>query len=80
MSLPQDSSFVATLIPSEDIPSKVPVGFEAFMLSQDKMYVVVAVVLVIWLGILFYLYQTDRRIAKLERLAAEQHSEPSSRS
>lgn len=42
-------------------------GLESVMLSQDKIYVVLAVVLIIWLGIVFFLYRTDRRIERLER-------------
>ena len=41
-------------------------GLETVFLAQDKLYVVLAVVLIIWLGIVFYLYRTDRKIARLE--------------
>ena len=42
-------------------------GLEQVMLSQDKLYVVLAVVLVVWAGILFLLIRTDRRLARVER-------------
>lgn len=41
-------------------------GFEAAMLSNDKLFVVLAVVLIIWVGILIFIYTTDRKISKLE--------------
>jgi CcmD family protein len=37
------------------------------MLAEDKLYVVLAVVLVIWLGIVLMLVRTDRKIKNLER-------------
>ena len=42
-------------------------AMEQVMLSQDKLYVVLAVVLVVWAGILFLLVRTDRRLARVER-------------
>ncbi len=49
------------------LPDAPPVGLEAVMLQQDKLYVVLAVVLIIWFGVLFFLFRTDRRLARLER-------------
>lgn len=37
-----------------------------FMRSMGKMYVVVAVILVIFLGIVLYLFRLDRKLTKLE--------------
>lgn len=37
------------------------------MRSNGKIYVVVAVVMVIFAGLIFYMVQTDRKIAKLEK-------------
>ena len=37
------------------------------MLAQDKIYVVLAVVLIIWIGLAVFLYRTDRKIDRLER-------------
>ena len=42
-------------------------GLEQVMLAEDKLYVVLGVVLIIWLGILFFLYRNDRHIRALER-------------
>ncbi len=49
------------------IPEAAPLGLESVMLQQEKLYVVLAVVLIIWLGVLFFLLRTDRRLARLER-------------
>ena len=37
------------------------------MRSNGKIYVVVAVVMVIFSGLIFYIIQTDRKITKLEK-------------
>jgi len=37
------------------------------MLAEDKLYVVLAVVLIIWFGLIFFLLRTDRRLDTLER-------------
>ncbi|MFP4228827.1 MAG: CcmD family protein [Salinivenus sp.] len=42
-------------------------GLERVMLPDGKIYVVLAVVLIIWLGVVTILYRTDRRIDRLER-------------
>jgi CcmD family protein len=44
-----------------------PVGIERTMLAEDKLPVVLAVVLVVWIGIALLLLRTDRRLARLER-------------
>ena len=49
------------------IPVQESTGIEAVLLKQDKLYAVLAVVLIIWLGIAFFLVRTDRRIDRLER-------------
>lgn len=41
--------------------------FEEVMLANGKIYVVLAVVLLIWFGFLFVLFRTDRKIDRLER-------------
>lgn len=43
-------------------------GFEAAMLDNDKLMVVLAVVLIIWLGIVIFIYATDRKINQIESL------------
>ena len=50
-----------------DLPTQAASGLEAVMLSQDKLYVVLAVVLIIWFGLLFFVLRTDRKLDKLER-------------
>jgi hypothetical protein len=42
-------------------------ALEETMLSHDKLYVVLAVVLLVWLGVALLLFRTDRRLARLER-------------
>lgn len=41
-------------------------GFEAAMLDNDKLMVVLAVVLIIWLGIVIFIYAIDRKINRIE--------------
>ena len=58
------------------IPEQGPLGTEQYMLAQDKLYVVLGVVLIIWLGIAYFIHRTDRRLVALEKAAAERtHSE-----
>ena len=52
---------------TETSPAQGPVGLERFMLNEGKIYVVLAVVLIIWAGLLLLIYRTDRRIDDLER-------------
>ena len=42
-------------------------AMETVMLAQDKLYVVLAVVLIIWIGIAFFIWRTDRKLSRLER-------------
>ncbi len=42
-------------------------ALDQVMLSHDKIYVVLAVVLIIWLGLMVFLFRTDRKIEALER-------------
>lgn len=49
--------------------------FESAMLSDDKIFVVLAVVLVIWAGIVIMLFRTDRKIAELERRLSEERKD-----
>ena len=41
------------------------------MLSQDKLFVVLAVVLIIWFGLVFFVFRTDRKLHRLERTLEE---------
>ncbi len=61
--LPADTgASVAQLIP--DAP---PTPLESVMLQQDKLYVVAAVLTLIWIGLAILLVANDRRLARLER-------------
>ena len=66
--------FIALSLNAQD---KIPVTEEDYtnhkvemadvMRSNGKIYVVVAIIASIFVGILYYLWTTDRKIAKLER-------------
>lgn len=47
-------------------------GLDEAMLSNDKLFVVMAVVLIIWFGIILFLYRGDRKLDQLERRLDEQ--------
>ncbi len=51
-----------------------PQGIERVMLAEDKLPVVLAVVLVVWLGVLLLLLRTDRRLARVERDLADREA------
>jgi len=42
-------------------------GLERIMLADDKLPVVLGVVLIVWIGVLTLLFRTDRRLARVER-------------
>jgi CcmD family protein len=52
------------------------VGLERYMLADGKIYVVLAVVLIIWIGLVTFLFRTDRKINRLEREINSDISEP----
>ena len=62
---PYDSIWAQTTIPDQSQ------GLERVMLAEDKLYVVLVVVLIIWAGIVVFLFRTDRRIQKVERSLSE---------
>ena len=66
-----DSAAAATSVRTIGVPEAPPYGLEVYLLQQDKLYVVAAVLTVIWIGIAFFIWRTDRRIAQLETLADE---------
>ncbi len=49
------------------IPTQPPTELERVMLSDDKILVVLGVVLIIWFGIISLILRNDRRIGQLER-------------
>ncbi len=59
---PYDSSWT-----SQDVPTQPPDALERTMLAQDKLYVALAVALIIWLGLAAFILRTDRKIDRLER-------------
>jgi hypothetical protein len=63
----QDAGTAYDSVWANAIPEYEPTGFEELMLSEDKIFVVLAVVLLIWIGISYFLIRTDRKIADLER-------------
>jgi len=61
-----DSIWVGGNIPVQDLSR-----LEQIMLSNDKLYVVLAVVLIIWFGIVVLLLRNDRRLKEVERSVDE---------
>jgi len=62
-----DSVWAGASIPTQDLS-----GLEKVMLAHDKLYVVLAVVLIIWIGIVILLLRNDARLASVERIMEEQ--------
>ncbi len=56
-----------TIWTSQEVPVQPPDALERTMLAQDKLYVVLAVVLIIWIGLAAFVLRTDRKIDRLER-------------
>ena len=48
---------------------------DQIMLSQDKLFVVLAVALIIWFGLVFFVFRTDRKLNRLERSLQERIGE-----
>lgn len=69
--VPQDASVDSTAYDSiwagKNVPTQQPEGLERVMLADGKIYVVLAVVLIIWFGLLIFLFRTDRKLDRLER-------------
>ena len=55
----------------------IQAGVDEALLSNEKLPVVLAVVLIIWLGLSLYILRTDKRIRQLEK-ALEKDNTPSS--
>ena len=60
---------------AQAVAEQPPAGVERAMLAQDKLPVVLAVVLVVWAGIALLLLRTDRRLSRLERRLDERDRE-----
>lgn len=52
---------------AQGVAEQPPRGVERAMLAEDKLPVVLAVVLIVWAGLLLLLLRTERRLARLER-------------
>jgi len=52
---------------TEQPPEQHPDDLERVMLSDAKIYVVLAVVMIVWMGLVGLLWRTDRKIDRLER-------------
>ena len=64
----QTDTTIATLDDSvQALTEQPPQGIERTMLAQDRLPVVLAVVLLVWVGILLLLARTERRLARVER-------------
>ncbi len=61
-----DSVWAGGNIPTQDLSR-----LEQIMLSNDKLFVVLAVVLIIWFGIVVLLLRNDRRLKEVERSVEE---------
>ncbi|MGB1048348.1 MAG: CcmD family protein [Rhodothermales bacterium] len=55
-----------------EVPTQALSEMEQVMLSNDKLYVVLAVVLIIWIGIMILLLRNDARLKSVERTMEEQ--------
>lgn len=55
-----------------DVPTQALSNMEQVMLAHDKLYVVLAVVLIIWIGIVILLLRNDARLKSVERTIEEQ--------
>ena len=56
---------------AQAVTEQPPRGVERAMLAQDKLPVVLAVVLVIWFGLLLLIVRTDRRLSRVERALSD---------
>jgi hypothetical protein len=69
------SAYDSTWAERPDAPSQSPSGLDRIMGTDGKLYVVLAVVLLIWFGLLTLLVRTDRKIDRLERRLDETSSD-----
>lgn len=60
-----------TLWTGAEIPTQAPNALEQVMLSDEKIFVVLAVVMVIWIGVILLILRTDRHLTRVERSVAE---------
>ena len=68
----QDGSYQVTEESYED----TTVEMADLMRSNGKIYVVVGIIMVIFLGIIFYMVNVDRKISKIEREVFSEKANP----
>ena len=73
---PDTSAYDSTW--TEQPTAQQPDPLEQVMLADGKIYVVLAVVLLIWIGVVTLLVRTDRKIDRLERRLEADRSSPDS--
>ena len=54
-----------------DAPGQAVSTFDQVMLSNDQLFVVLAVALIVWFGLVFFIFRTDRKLDRLERTLNE---------
>lgn len=59
--------FVCTCVPAQLLGQSVDAPAPDFLRSIGKMYVVVAVIVVVFLGLSCYLWRMDRRLSSIEK-------------
>lgn len=64
---PYEESASSELQTLTEMPTAQPDALERLMVQNDKLPVVLAVVLLIWFGLLFFLFRTDRRLTRIEQ-------------
>ena len=64
---PSADTTVAVLDGAEAVTEQPAQGVERVMLADDKLPVVLAVVLIVWAGVLLLLVRNERRLARIER-------------
>jgi CcmD family protein len=64
---PDSAAYDSVWAETQETPTAEPVGLESYLTADGKIYVVLAVVLIIWLGLVTLLFRTDRKIDRLER-------------
>lgn len=56
-----------TTLAQTDVPVQEPQGLERVMLAEDKLFVVLAVVLIIWIGIAALILRTDKKLDRVQK-------------
>jgi len=74
------SAYDSTWTERPEAQSQEPSGLDRIMGTHGKIYVVLAVVLLIWFGLVTLLVRTDRKIDRLERRLDETGSHDPNRS